>query len=87
MFISIFAARYRFSGISLAREFSAPVAGGLAPLIASALLAAGGGNSWWVAAYVALLGTISVVCLLLLPMNLAGDPDGVAEPRLEDLHS
>jgi MFS transporter, MHS family, shikimate and dehydroshikimate transport protein len=73
LFISIFKPQSRFSGISLAREFSAPVAGGLAPLIASALLSAGGGSPSWVALYVTSLGAISAVCVLLLPRRLTGD--------------
>lgn len=76
LFISLFKPQNRFSGISLAREFSAPVAGGLAPLIAAALLAAGGGSAWLVAIYVTCLGAISAVCVLLLPKKLIGDESG-----------
>ncbi len=81
LFISLFKPQCRFSGISLAREFSAPVAGGLAPLIASALLSAGGNDPSLVALYVTGLGAISAICVLLLPSRLTGDD---ASDNLQD---
>lgn len=44
-FTSMFDARVRYSGISIGREASAIVGGGLAPILATALLASAG--HWW----------------------------------------
>ncbi|MBA2813887.1 MHS family MFS transporter [Streptomyces sp. KM273126] len=56
----------RFSGVAFAREISSPLAGGVAPLIATALLAATG--TWWsVAAYIAAMSVISAVAVIIGP--------------------
>ncbi|MFD4957831.1 MFS transporter [Microbacterium sp. NPDC058389] len=79
LFIDMFDTRVRFSGISLAREFSAPLAGGVAPLIAIALLQVTGGAPWLVATYIAVLGLVTVVCLLLLPKRFGRKTVGAVE--------
>jgi hypothetical protein len=48
----MFPSRIRYTGFALAREVTAPIAGGIAPLIAVALLSAGNGSPHLVAWYV-----------------------------------
>ena len=50
--------RTRYTGASLGYQLAAPLAGGLAPLIASGLLGWSGGATWPVAVYLALLAVI-----------------------------
>lgn len=64
-FPELFEARYRYTGVALARELSAPVAGGIAPFIASALLAVSGGAFWPVAVYIIFLCVITLVSVFL----------------------
>ncbi|EJW13504.1 integral membrane transport protein [Rhodovulum sp. PH10] len=78
----MFPARVRYSGFALAREVTSPIAGGLAPMIAVALLAAGNGSPHLVAWYVVALAVITGVAVLLgpetrgVPMHDVGDePD------------
>jgi MHS family shikimate/dehydroshikimate transporter-like MFS transporter len=61
-FSELFGTRVRYSGASLGYQLASVFAGGLAPLIATALLAAGGSNL--VALYVVVMGLISVVATL-----------------------
>ena len=51
-FSELFGTKVRYSGASLGSQLAAPFAGGLAPLIATALLGWSGGQSWPVALYV-----------------------------------
>jgi MFS family permease len=51
-FSELFGTNVRYSGASLGSQLAAPFAGGLAPLIATALLGWSGGQSWPVALYV-----------------------------------
>lgn len=67
----LFPAKYRFTGIALARESSAVVAGGIAPFIATALLAAFDGAAWPVGLYV--IVTCAISFLSLLAYNEARD--------------
>jgi MFS transporter, MHS family, shikimate and dehydroshikimate transport protein len=64
-FSELFATKVRYSGASLGYQLSSVFAGGLAPLVATALLAAGGGRPWWVAAYVAAMAVVTIVSVLL----------------------
>jgi len=84
LFIDIFDTPVRFSGISLAREFSAPLAGGVAPLIAIALLQVTGGSPWLVGVYVAALGVVTIVCLLLLPKRYGRPTVGAVTADAKD---
>ena len=43
-FSELFSTRVRFSGVSIGYQIGSVLGGGLAPLVATALLAAGGGN-------------------------------------------
>ncbi|WP_164251548.1 MFS transporter [Streptomyces sp. S4.7] len=65
----LFTTRTRFSGVALSREIAAALAGGTAPLIATALLQAAGGETWPVALYMALL---LISALAVAPMHDRG---------------
>jgi MFS transporter, MHS family, shikimate and dehydroshikimate transport protein len=60
-FAELFGTRVRYSGASLGYQLASVFAGGLAPLIATALLAAGGDEPTLVAAYMALMALITIV--------------------------
>lgn len=63
----MFPSRIRYSGFALAREVTAPIGGGIAPLIAIALLSAGNGSPHLVAWYVVALAIITTVSVFLGP--------------------
>ena len=65
-FAELFDTRVRYSGIALAREISAPLAGGIAPFIATALLSSTG-SYWAVAVYMIVLSLITLVSVYLGP--------------------
>jgi Arabinose efflux permease len=65
-FSELFDSRYRVSGIAMSREFSAILAGGLAPVLCSGLLA------WYgsyvpVAIYMVIIAAITVIALIFGP--------------------
>lgn len=63
----LFGNAHRFTGVATAREFSAVIAGGIAPLVGAALLASTG-NAWWVIAlYSAVLALISFAATFATP--------------------
>jgi len=64
-FSELFGASVRYSGVSLAYQLASVAAGGLAPFIATALLAAHG--YYAVAAYMMLMAAITVVATYLAP--------------------
>jgi len=51
----------RCSGVSLGYQLASPLAGGLAPLIATALLKWADGNPWPVALYLIAMSAITLV--------------------------
>jgi metabolite-proton symporter len=59
-FSELFSARVRYSGASLGYQLASVFAGGLSPLIATALLAWGGGQPWAVALYMIALVAITI---------------------------
>jgi MFS family permease len=63
----MFPARVRYTGFSLAREVTSPISGGIAPMIAVALLAAGNGSPRYVAWYVVALGVITAFSVFMGP--------------------
>jgi len=65
-FSELFDTRVRYSGLALSRELSAPLAGGVAPFIATALLA-WSGSYWPVAVYMIVLSLITIVAVYLGP--------------------
>jgi metabolite-proton symporter len=63
----LFSTRVRCTGASLGYQLGAPLAGGLAPLIAASLLKAFSGQTWPLAVYIVLVATISLLCIQRLP--------------------
>lgn len=63
----MFPARVRYTGFSLAREVTSPLAGGIAPMIAISLLAAGGGSPHLVGIYVIGLAAITAFSVFMGP--------------------
>jgi MFS transporter, MHS family, shikimate and dehydroshikimate transport protein len=74
----LFGTRLRYSGASLGYQLAAPVAGGLAPLIATELTQLFPGQRWPLAAYIAGLSAVSLACVLGLAETsrrpLEGEP-------------
>ncbi|OYW31424.1 MAG: MFS transporter, partial [Chthoniobacter sp. 12-60-6] len=64
-FSELFGTRVRYSGASLGYQLASPLAGGLAPLIATALLDQSGGKSWPVAVYLIVMAVITLVAVWL----------------------
>jgi MFS family permease len=62
----LFDTRFRYSGVSLSSNVAAVLGGGLAPIIATALLV-GTGSPWSVTGYLAAVALLSLGCLLVLP--------------------
>lgn len=67
MFSELFDTDVRVTGVVLVREISAPIAGGVAPFIATALLLGSGGASWPIGIYVVAMCVFSLICLIFLP--------------------
>lgn len=66
LFSSQFPAEVRYSGISLSVQVSGAIGGGLAPIVATSLLAMTGGNPRYVCMYLIALGVIAMVCVALM---------------------
>ncbi|MBI4626416.1 MAG: MHS family MFS transporter [Verrucomicrobia bacterium] len=64
-FSELFGTRTRYTGASLGYQLAAPFAGGLAPLIASALLGWSGGRPWPIAVYLIGMAAVTIGCVLL----------------------
>ena len=72
-FPEMFGSRYRYAGVTLGREFSSIIGGGIAPLVCAALLA-WSGNSWIpVALYMGLTMLVSFVTTFTVPETLDRD--------------
>ena len=65
-FSELFGTRVRYSGASLGYQLASPLAGGLAPLIATRLLEKSGGKPWPVAVYLIVMGFITLVSVWLV---------------------
>lgn len=72
-YAEMFGARYRYAGISLAREFSSVFGGGIAPLVSSALITWAAGSWWPVALYMMAMIGLSIVGALLSPETRGRD--------------
>jgi MHS family metabolite:H+ symporter-like MFS transporter len=73
MLPELFGNRHRYIGVAVSREFSAVIAGGLAPLLGALLLAVTG-NAWWpLAVYVAVLALITLAASLVTPETRGRD--------------
>jgi MHS family shikimate/dehydroshikimate transporter-like MFS transporter len=66
-FAEMFPAPVRYTGFALAREVTSPLSGGIAPIIATALLAADGGSPRFVSWYVVGLAAITALSVSLGP--------------------
>ena len=78
-FTELFGSGVRYSGVALGHELASVLAGGLSPLIATALLAWAGG--WWpVAVFLAVMGAITTVAVLASEETVARDL-GAVEAR------
>jgi MFS family permease len=62
----LFGTRLRYSGASIGYQLASPLAGGLAPLIATELARLYPGNDAPLAAYIVTISLLSMVCVLLL---------------------
>ena len=78
-FSELFGTHVRYSGASLGYQLASPLAGGLAPLIATALLQWSGGKPWPIAAYLVCMALITIVSVWLAAEthrnNLTGAPN------------
>ncbi|GLY70600.1 MFS transporter [Amycolatopsis taiwanensis] len=74
-FAELFPTNVRYSGASMGYQFGSVLSGGLAPLIASSLLAAGGGKPWLVVGYCLVLSVITGVCAYLAPETFRASTD------------
>lgn len=84
LFTELFAARYRYSGVSFSYAVGAVIGGGFAPMIAVALQSSTG-TSLSVSAYMIVVGLVSLVAVLAIPETrpaLAANraPGGKATP-------
>ncbi|NRQ33795.1 MHS family MFS transporter [Nonomuraea sp. NN258] len=74
----LFDTRYRYSGIAIAREWTAALTSGPAPLVATALVTAAGGASWPIALLLVVCAAITFVAVLLAPETSGRDLTGAA---------
>lgn len=66
-FPELFAARYRYTGIALSKEFTSVIAGGIAPFVATGLLKLSAGGYWTISVYITVLAGISFVSTFFAP--------------------
>ena len=66
-FSELFGTNVRYSGASIGYQLASPFAGGLAPLIATALLQWSGDESWPVAIYLIATAAITLTAITLGP--------------------
>ncbi|MCP5539941.1 MAG: MHS family MFS transporter [Akkermansiaceae bacterium] len=64
-FSELFGTNVRYSGASLGYQLASPLAGGLAPFIATWLLKTGGGKAWPVSVYLAAMAVVTLVSVWL----------------------
>jgi MFS family permease len=80
-FAELFGTRVRYSGASLGYQLASVVAGGLSPLIATALLRWSGGQPWPIAVYMILMALVTLASVYLAAETVPGKT--VGEPRQE----
>jgi MFS family permease len=66
-FPELFGNRYRYAGVTLGREFSSVIGGGVAPLICTALVTAFSGSWVPVAVYMMVVTTVSLIATRMAP--------------------
>ena len=72
LFAELFAVRLRYSGVSLGYQIGAVLGGGIAPTVATALIATGHG-SWPITVYLTSVAALSLGCLIVLTRNAQGE--------------
>ncbi|WP_312866454.1 MFS transporter [Streptomyces boluensis] len=77
-FPELFGSRYRYAGVTMGREISAVLGGGIAPLVAAGLQTAFGGSWVPIAAYMMLIAAVSTWAALKAPETLDRD---LTDPR------
>lgn len=87
LFSELFDTPVRFSGFAVARECSSPLTGGIAPIIATALLAASGGGTWAVSLYMIAMLLVTVVALSFAPETYRDDLNAVRFGQPEKMAS
>ena len=87
MYAELFEAKIRYSGISVVFQFASIVSSGLTPLILTALLYAGGEEPWLICLYIAVVATITTLCLYGLRGRLVHTDAGVVEPAVQPGHA
>jgi metabolite-proton symporter len=80
-FSELFGTHVRYSGASLGYQLASPLAGGLAPLIATALLRWSGGRPWPVAAYLVGMAFVTIVSVWLAAETHRKDIGEAADDR------
>ena len=79
----LFGTRLRYTGASLGYQLASPLAGGLAPLVATGLDETFGGRSWPLALYIIGITMISLVCVYCLAETSRRDISGAGDPLPE----
>ena len=69
-FAELFSTKLRYSGASMGYQFGSVLAGGIAPLVAVALLDLGQGHPGWVILYFSVIGVITVASAILAPETM-----------------
>lgn len=82
-FSELFGTRVRYSGASIGYQLASPFAGGLAPLIAAALLEWSGDNSWPVSTYLVATAVITLLSIYLAAETFNADI-GEGEATMEE---
>lgn len=77
----IFSTRVRYTGVTLGYQIGAAVAGGTAPLVATALLEWSGGQWWPIAALLVFYAAVSLIAVAFAPRMAQADDT----PTLEDV--
>lgn len=71
----LFGTRVRYTGSSLGYQLAAPLSGGIAPLVATALLKWSNGAAWPVAVYLVSMALVTIVAVLLAAETRNSDLD------------
>ena len=74
-FSELFGTDVRYTGASMGYQLASPLAGGLAPLIAAALLDRSGGEAWPIALYMIALSAVTLVAVWLAAETHRSDLD------------
>jgi MHS family shikimate/dehydroshikimate transporter-like MFS transporter len=72
-FSELFGTRVRYSGASLGYQLASVFAGGLSPVVATALLARSGGQAWPISLYMVVLSVITLVSVWLSAETFRGE--------------